>query len=224
MFSSSSPQVTTPNILPLSALQQQPSPFLVNDSLKVAAELRFEPFAVEELFPAGEPLPSPFASMFGDDLTRFLSGNAFAELRVTVVGADPQDHAGQLPFHTGRLEKVSRVMRQQLAPHLKSLPARPAGFGAAQPLVSLDTHPAVLRVFFKLIYEEEVRVPVQLLPGLLDLAVKYDMPVLQQWVQQQAKIAGQALEEPTGENAYIQRRDAHGYIQLFFLSSGCISY
>lgn len=197
-FSSSSSEVTVQEIVQLSLLSQQQSPYVVNDSLIIAVELSQEPLAMEELLPAGELVRSPFAAMFGGDLTRFLSGNAFAELRVAVIDADPEDHANQFPFHTGRLEKVSEVMRDRLAPQLKTLLARPAGFGAAQPLVSLDTSPPVLRLFYKLIYEEEVRVPQQLLPGLLDLAVKYDMPVLMQWVQQQAESHGQQLEVSAG--------------------------
>lgn len=191
------------DILPINVLQQQQSPFVVNDSLRIIVDLSMDPLVVEELLPAGELLRSPFAAMFGGDLTRFLSGNAFAELRVTTIGADPQDFTNQFPFHTGRLEKVSAVMRQQLAPQLKTLPARPAGFGAAQPLVSLDTTPPVLRVFYKFMYEEESRVPLQLLPGLLDLAVKYDMPVLQQWVQQQAQKVGHTLETPQGKGCML---------------------
>jgi hypothetical protein len=68
----------------------------------------------------------------------------------------------------------------------------------AQPLVLLDAPLPVLRVFHKMLYEASVSVPAALLPGLLQLAVLFDMPELELWVLRQAHTAGDKLMIPTG--------------------------
>jgi hypothetical protein len=144
---------------------------------------------------------SPFASMFTADLTRFLSGIAFAEVRLAALGTDHTTAHNQLLCHASRLTRVSEVLRLQLGPMLKSLPARPMGYGGpeAQPLVVLDAPLPVLKAFHRLMYEATVAVPAAVLPGLLRLAVLYDMPELELWVLQQADVAGDKLVMPSGE-------------------------
>lgn len=58
-----------------------------------------------------------------------------------------------------------------------------------------------MQAFHKLLYEPEVKIPVQLLSGLLDLAAKYDMPQLELWSLQQAQKHGKVLAAPTGETS-----------------------
>lgn len=161
--------------------------------------------------PAGSLLPaapSPFASMFSGDLTRFLSGTAFAEVRLSALSAAGDASAQQQQYqlstpmlcHASRLTRVSDTLRLRLGPVLKTLPARPHGYGGtdAQPLVLLDAPLPVLRVFHKMLYEASVSVPAALLPGLLQLAVLFDMPELELWVLRQAHTAGDKLMIPTG--------------------------
>jgi hypothetical protein len=75
------------------------------------------------------------------------------------------------------------------------------GYGGpeAQPLVVLDAPLPVLKAFHRLMYEATVAVPAAVLPGLLRLAVLYDMPELELWVLQQADVAGDKLVMPSGE-------------------------
>jgi hypothetical protein len=202
-FSKAAPELGVQSFLHLSGLCAEQSPYLVNDSLLVAAKISSEPLVVEELLPEfGELMPSPFAPIFGGDLTRFITGRAFAEVRVAVFGADLQLAFNSSPLsHISRLARVSRVLRQQLGVQLKALNMRPQGFGVLQPLVSLDTSQHVLQAFHRLLYEHEVKVPLQLLSGLLDLAAKYDMPELELWALQQAQKAGRVLQKPTGETS-----------------------
>jgi hypothetical protein len=201
-FSKASPELGVQSFLHLSGLTTRQSPYLVNDSLLVAAKISSEPLVVEELLPEfGELMPSPFAPIFGGDLTRFMNGSAFAEVRLAVFGADLQLAFSSRPLsHLSRLARVSGVLRQQLGVQLKALKMRPQGFGVLQPLVSIDTSQHLLQAFHRLLYEHEVRVPLQLLSGLLDLAAKYDMPELELWALQQAQKAGKVLQKPTGES------------------------
>lgn len=150
----------------------------------------------------GSMLPvkaSPFASMFAADLTRFLSGAAFAEVRLAASGADTAA-PGHLLCHASRLTRVSEVLRQRLGPQLKTLPARPHGYGCpeAQPLVLLDAPADVLQAFHTLLYEEAAALHANVLQGLLRLAVLYDMPELELWALQEAQTAGQKLTRPAG--------------------------
>lgn len=168
--------------------------------------------------PCMPPAPSPFASMFSGDLTRFLSGTAFAEVRLAALGgADQAAQAHCAPSstssssssticllcHASRLTRVSEVLRERLGPMLKTLPARPHGYGCteAQPLVALDAPLPVLRALHRMLYEPSVSIPAALLPGLLRLAVLYDMPELELWALQQAHVAGDKLSTPPGEEA-----------------------
>lgn len=144
--------------------------------------------------------------MFAGDLTRFLSGTAFAEVRLAALSTDPStDHSGLL-CHASRLTRVSEVLRMRLGPMLKSLPARPHGYGGtdAQPLVMLDAPLPVLKAFHRMMYEASVSIPAAVLPGLLRLAVLYDMPELELWALQQAHAAGQQLSTPSGELKEVQ--------------------
>lgn len=88
----------------------------------------------------------------------------------------------------------------RLGPMLKTLPARPRGYGGpeAQPLVLLDAPLPVLRVFHRMLYEASVSVPAAVLAGLLRMAVQYDMPELELWVLTQAHAAGEKLTIPPG--------------------------
>jgi hypothetical protein len=204
-FSKAAPELGVHSFLHLSGLCAGQSPYLVNDSLLVAAKISSEPLVVEELLPEfGDLMPSPFAPIFGGDLTRFMNGSAFAEVRLAVFGADPQlAFSSSSPLsHLSRLARVSGVLRQQLGVQLKALKMRPQGFGVLQPLVSIDTSQHVLQAFHRLLYEHEVKVPQQLLSGLLDLAAKYDMPELELWALQQAQKAGKVLQKPTGEQPW----------------------
>lgn len=168
--------------------------------------------------PCMPPAPSPFASMFSGDLTRFLSGTAFAEVRLAALGGVDQatetqggpsststssssSTSSSLLCHASRLTRVSEVLRERLGPLLKTLPARPHGYGCteAQPLVALDAPLPVLRALHRMLYEPSVSIPAALLPGLLRLAVLYDMPELELWVLQQAHAAGDKLSMPPGE-------------------------
>lgn len=165
--------------------------------------------------------PSPFASMFAGDLTRFLSGTAFAEVRLASLSggaaagagsgsgaaagdaaAGSQHGVGAQPMlcHASRLTRVSEVLRMRLALVLKTMPARPRGYGGpdAQPLVLLDTPLPVLRVFHRMMYEGAVSVSPVVLPGLLKLAVQFDMPELELWVLQLVDTTGDRLPMPTG--------------------------
>jgi hypothetical protein len=200
-FSRAAAELGVPGFLHLSGLCADQSPYLLNDSIMIAAQISSEPLVVEELLPQhGELMPSPFTHIFGGNLTRFMNGSAFAEVRLAVFGADPQTAFASSPLaHISRLGRISGLLRQQLGVQLKALKVRPQGFGVWQPLVSLDTSQHVLQAFHKLLYEPEVRIPQQLLGGLLDLAAKYDMPELELWALQQAQKAGRVLQKPTGE-------------------------
>jgi hypothetical protein len=167
--------------------------------------------------PCMPPVPSPFASMFTGDLTRFLSGTAFAEVRLAALSSTCADSSAaqgapsststsstsssSLLCHASRLTRVSEVLRERLGPMLKTLPARPHGYGCteAQPLVALDAPLPVLRAFHRMLYEASVSIPAALLPGLLRMAVLYDMPELELWALQQAHAAGDKLSTPPGE-------------------------
>lgn len=225
LFSTQQPSATQEEVLQLSTLLQPRSPFLLNDSLLVVAHLSTEPISFEQA--AGQmqenpfnfssstnsirpyssdsgssrtqPTPSPFASMFTGDLTRFLSGTAFAEVRLGAMGADPSAR-NHLPCHASRLTRVSEVLRLQLGPLLKTLPARPLGYGGpeAQPLVLLHAELSVLRVFHQMLYQGSVSVPAAVLAGLLQLAVLYDMPELELWILQQSAAAKQKLAPGSG--------------------------
>jgi hypothetical protein len=229
-FSKQQPNaVVQEDFLQLSQLRQHRSPYLLNDSLTVVAYLSTEPLSFEQEADAMQERPfnfsssagnnirdynsprcramsattSPFASMFSGDLTRFLSGTAFAEVRLAAAtSTDPADSHGQhtLLSHASRLTRVSEVLRKQLGPMLKSLPARPHGYGRpeAQPLVLLDAPLPVLRVFHRMLYEASVSVPAAVLAGLLRMALLYDMPELELWVLQQAHAAGEKLTMPSG--------------------------
>lgn len=203
-FSAAAPELGVQRFLHLSGLfaaAADQSPYLLNDSILVAAQLSEEPLLVEELLPQhGEVMPSPLTPIFSGDLARFMSGSAFAEVRLAVFGADLQTAAAASPLaHISRLGRISGVLRRELGVQLKTLKVRPQGFGVWQPLVSLDTSQHVLQAFMALLYEPEVRMPVTLLGGLLDLAAKYDMPELELWALQQAQKAGRVLQKPTGE-------------------------
>jgi len=227
LFSTQQPSATLEEVLQLSTLLQPRSPFLLNDSLLVVAHLSTEPISFEQAagqmqenpfnFSSGtnsiraysgsgdgdssraQPTPSPFASMFTGDLTRFLSGTAFAEVRLGALGADPSAR-NYLPCHASRLTRVSEVLRLHLGPLLKTLPARPLGYGGpeAQPLVLLDAPLSVLRVFHQMLYQGSVSVPAAVLAGLLQLAVLYDMPELELWILQQSAAAKQKLAPGSG--------------------------
>jgi hypothetical protein len=200
-FSRAAPELGVQQFLHISGLFADQSAYLLNDSLLIAAQISSDPLVQEDLLPEhGEVMPSPFTAIFGGNLTRFMSGSAFAEVRLAVFGADPQTAFSSSSLaHISRLGRISNVLRQQLGVQLKALKMRPQGFGALQPLVSLDTSQHVLQAFHMLLYEPEVKIPQRLLTGLLDLAGKYDMPELELWALQQAQKAGRVLQKPTGE-------------------------
>lgn len=270
-FSQQQPTATLEHVLSLSELRQPHSPYVLNDSLLVAAQLSTEPLSpeqglrmdqmqvVHESSSSSSPfntvgasssirttaagvaaghrarcvapnssssnnsnnVPSPFASMFSGDLTRFLSGTAFAEVRLGALGVveEPSDKQQPMLCHASRLTRVSEVLRVRLGPLLKTLPARPSGYGgiAAQPLVLLEAPVPVLRLFHKMLYEATVSMPAgsALLGGVLQLAVQYDMPELELWALQQGQSAGLTLPTPRG-TVYIEQQ-----LIVLLLSRGC---
>jgi hypothetical protein len=123
-------------------------------------------------------------------------------VRLAAIGTDPADTQAQhtLLCHASRLTRVSEVLRMRLGPMLKTLPARPHGYGGAeaQPLVLLDAPLPLLRAFHRMLYEASVSVPAAVLAGLLRMALLYDMPELEMWVLQQAHAAGEKLTMPAG--------------------------
>lgn len=131
---------------------------------------------------------APFASMFSSDKPLACA----QQLRVGALGSDPAAAAAVLLVHAARLVRVSEVLHAQLSPHLAARsPHEPL-------LLLLDAAPDVLRALHGLLYQADVCLPASLLPGLLRLAVLYEMPELELWVLQEAQAAGQRLAVPPG--------------------------